>query len=311
MKTTTSVRHATNGGAAAKPLYERIKPAVYFSRLFGFGIRFDGGAVELAADVVFLLLNLWFGAYAYAYITAVMRTRMTVMWDITAVMGVVKVYSSLVKGPLTMIAWQMNRRRLANVVRALDDIVPGVGHRSLSRFPRHLAGWLFVTILGQFAAFSTYHVDTNYKFFSWFDYFLMVVYALWFALPVTMYMFLVQVIRGGIRDVNDRIDTVMAWRTYRGRWKELRRTAVRLARDEFGVVAVVFWVGAITEIVFSCFSIYYFGYKRLNSTVISYCKLTVITINGMITGAWVFEITRISQNCKLEVNRMGARNNSE
>lgn len=298
---TTSERHAANG-VAAKPLHERIRPAMHFCRLFGFGIRFDGNPVELATDVAFLLVNLWFSTYAYVHITAVMRTRMSGLWDITTVMSVVKVYSYLMRGPVTMIAWQMNERRLASVVRALDGIVPGIERRSLARFPWATTGWMLVTILGQFSAFSTYHVATNFEFFSWFDYFLMAVYSLWFGIPVIMYMFLVQVIRAGVRDVNDRIDTVTAWRAYRGRWKELRRTAVHLARDEFGVIAVVFWVGAITEIVFSCFTMYFFGYKTLDATFISYVKLMMITVNGIITVAWVFEITRITQNCKLEVN---------
>ncbi|XP_025205952.1 uncharacterized protein LOC112602216 [Melanaphis sacchari] len=115
-----------------------------------------------------------------------------------------------------------------------------------------------------------------------------------------MYAFLLDTVRAAVRDINGRLVTVADWRAYRGRWDDLRRAAVRLARDLFGVAIVVFVVRTIAEIVFFVFSLYLSGIKTYKFDAL---RISVYSVNAVFSVSWMFEIIRKTKNCKLELQR--------
>ncbi|CAI6362234.1 unnamed protein product [Macrosiphum euphorbiae] len=223
---------------------------------------------------------------------------MPLVWDITTVMSVVKVYTYLLTPPLMLIMWQCNKRSLSDVVRKLDHAMTetAVETSHLAQFAWYSAAWLLMSVLTEYAVYTMFHVDTNFAYFTMTEYGMIAVYNVWSKVPLLMYTFLMDTIRTAIRDINGRLTTVAEWRTYRGRWDDLRRAAVHLARYQFGVTIVAFVVCTIAEIVFYAFILYYFGYNHKNLW-----RILIYFINALFSAAWMFEVIRMTKNCKLEL----------
>lgn len=280
-------------------LCERVAPAMRFCRLFGLGLPLDDSVAALAADAVLVVVNLSMSTYGYGYVMAFVKHRMPVLWDATNVMSVIKVYTYLLTPPVMMVAWQYHRRALARLVLRLDEIAPAVRHAPLAPFARYAAGWLLLSMAIEWSAYTLFQIATKFQYFTWFEYAMIAVYNVWSTVPLLLYVFLVDTVRRAVRDVNDRITCVAAWTAHRDRWKELGHVAVGLARDEFGVIVVTFVVCAITQIVFFMFSVYFITYKYFDMDPL---QGTVYLINILFNFAWMFEIFRVSHNCRLEVH---------
>ncbi|XP_060874721.1 uncharacterized protein LOC132948317 [Metopolophium dirhodum] len=222
---------------------------------------------------------------------------MPFVWDITTVMSVAKVYTYLLTPPLMLIMWQYNKRSLSNVLRELDlGMTEMAAATPLAPFVWYSAIWLCMSVLIEFSAYTMFHLDTNFAYFTITEYGMIVVYNVWSKVPLLMYTFLMDTIRTAIRDINGRLTTVAEWWTYRGRWDDLRRTAVHLAWHQFGVTIIVFIVCTIAEIVFFVFMLYLFGYNNKNTL-----RISIYFINALFSASWMFEIIRMSKNCKLEL----------
>ncbi|XP_060875894.1 uncharacterized protein LOC132949132 [Metopolophium dirhodum] len=223
---------------------------------------------------------------------------MPLVWDITTVMSVVKVYTYLLTPPLMLIMWQYNKRSLSDVVRKLDHAMTetAVETAPLAWFAWYSTAWLFMSVLTEYSVYTMFHVDTNFAYFTTTEYAMIAVYNVWSKVPLLMYTFLMYTIRTAIQDINGRLTTVAEWRTYRGRWDDLRRAAVHLARHQFGVTIVAFVVCTIAEIVFYAFILYFFGYNHKNVP-----QILIYFINALFSTAWMFEVIRMTKNCKLEL----------
>lgn len=283
-------------------LCERVAPAMQFCRLFGLGLPLNDSVAALTADAVLAVVNLIMSAYGYQYVMEFVKHRIPVLWDATTVMSVIKVYTYLLTPPVTMVAWQCHRRALARLVLRLDEIAPTVRHASLAPFARYAAGWLLLATAIEWSAHMLFQIVTEFRYFKWFEYAMMAVYNVWCTVPLLLYAFFVDTVRRAVCDVNDRITCVAEWTAYRDRWKELGHVAVGLARDEFGVIIVTFVVCAISQIVFFMFSLYFVTYKYFNMDPL---QATVYLINILFNFAWIFEIFRVSHNCRLEVHPLG------
>ncbi|KAF0717878.1 Uncharacterized protein FWK35_00036430 [Aphis craccivora] len=278
-------------------LRERLNLTMNVCRLFGLGLEPDDAA-SAVVDALIFLGNLLYSAYGYDHVTSVVQQRMPLIWDITTVMSVAKVYTYLLAPPVMLIAWQCNKRSLTDAVSALDRAAVADTPPSLVPFVRYSAAWLCMSVLIEFAAYTMFHVDTDFVYFTVTEYGMIAVYNVWTTVPLLMYAFLLDAIRTSVRDINDRLITVADWRTYRGRWDDLRRTAVHQTRDLFGVTIVAFIMCTIAEIVFFGFSLYLFGIKVYH---VDAFRIIVYSINAAFSVSWIFEIIRMTKNCKLEV----------
>ncbi|CAH1725052.1 unnamed protein product [Aphis gossypii] len=215
-------------------------------------------------------------------------------------MSVAKVYTYLLTPPVMLIAWQCNKRSFTDVLHALDRAAVADTPASLMPFFRYSVVWLCMSVLIEFAAYTMFHLDTNFVYFTVTEYGMIAVYNVWTTVPLLMYTFLLDAIRTSVRDINDRLITVEDWRTYRGRWDDLRQAAVHQTRDLFGVSIVAFIMCTIAEIVFFGFSLYLFGIKVYH---VEAFRIIVYFINVVFSITWMFEIIRMTKNCKLELLR--------
>jgi len=278
-------------------LRRRLNLTLNVCRLFGLGLEPDH-VTAAVVDALIFLGNLSYSAYGYDHVTSVVQQRMPFIWDITTVMSVAKVYTYLLTPPVMLIAWQCNKRSLTDVVSAVDRAAVADTPPSLVPFVRYSAAWLCMSVLIEYAAYTVFHVDTDFVYFTLTEYGMIAVYNVWTTVPLLMYTFLLDAIRTSVRDINDRLITVADWRTYRGRWDDLRWAAVHQTRDLFGVTIVVFIMCTIAEIVFYVFSLYLFGIKVYHMDAF---RIIVYFINAVFSVSWMFEIIRMTKNCKLEV----------
>uniref|UniRef100_A0A2S2NQM5 Gustatory receptor n=1 Tax=Schizaphis graminum TaxID=13262 RepID=A0A2S2NQM5_SCHGA len=275
----------------------RLNFTMNLCRLFALGLE-PNGVVAVVADAVILLANLAFSGYVYHHVTSVVQQRMPLIWDVTTVMSVAKVFTYLLTPPVMLIAWEYNKRSLSAAVRALDRAMTETAAAApLTPFVKYSVQWMCVSILTEYAGYTMFHLDTDFAYFTTTEYGMIAVYNVWTMVPLLMYTFMVDTIRAAVRDINGRLATVADWQTYRGRWDDLRRVAVHLARDLFGVTIVVFIVRTIAEVVFFGFSLYLYGVKDQHDPV----RIVVYSVNGSFSIAWMYEIIRMTKNCKLEI----------
>ncbi|XP_060853726.1 uncharacterized protein LOC132931762 [Rhopalosiphum padi] len=226
---------------------------------------------------------------------------MPYIWDITTVMSVAKVFTYLLTPPVMLVMWEYNKRSLSDVVRVLDSAMTETAAAApLTPFVKYSVEWMCVSILIEYAGYTMFHLDTNFAYFTTTEYAMIAVYNVWTMVPLLMYTFLLDTIRAAVRDINGRLTTVADWQTYRGRWDDLRQAAVHLARDLFGVTIVVFIVRTIAEIVFFGFSLYHYGVKADGHDAV---RIIVYSVNGSFSVTWMYEIIRMTKNCKLELLR--------
>lgn len=286
-------------------LYDRINLVLKFYRLYGFGFQLDDSMTALMVDKLLVIVHLSFCIYGYEHVTSMMQDRMPILLDITMVMSVVKVYVYLLIPPTMIVMWQYNRRLLTDLLYKLDKIVPFVESIPLRPYLWHSAMWLFLSIFVEFLIYFTFHIYTNFMYFSIFEYVMIAVYIIWSMLPLIVYVFLIEIISRGVRNVNDQITSINKWRTYRSQWKKLRYMAIHSAENEFGVVIVVFVVYTITEVVYFLFSLYFMGYKRFSTGPVYYSVYSASAFLVVIfRTSWLFQIVRVSQNCKSEVYKL-------
>lgn len=265
-------------------------------RLFGLGLQ-QNGVTAVTVDTLFVLANLLYCAYGYDHVTTVVQQRMPYVWDITTVMSVAKVYTYLLTPPVMLIMWQYHKRSLSDALHDLDDaMVETAAAMSLTPFAWYSASWLWISMLTEYFVYTLFHMDTDFVYFTITEYFMIAVYNIWSKVPLFMYVFLMNTIRKSIQDINDRLNTVGEWRTYRGRWDYLRQMAVHLAHHQFGVTIVVFMVCTIAEVVFYVFMVYLYSHDQNNTL-----KISIYFIKAFTSAAWMFEVIRMSKNCKLEV----------
>lgn len=286
-------------------LHNRMKPILNIYRLFGYGFQLNSSKAALTVDALLLLLNLSFSVYGYKHVTFIIRIRMPLIWDISTVISVIKVYIFLLSSPVMMITWQYNRRALTELLYKIDEIMPSVESIPLRPYLWHSATWLITFIFVEFIMFSTLHFYTNFMYFATFEYLLFAVYIMWFMLPLLMYKFLIKLVCRGIRNVNDRIASIGTWRTYRSQWKELSHMAVHSVENEFGVIIVIYVMHSITEVVYFMFTTLYTGYQTYSSGILYYSIYWMTGIMFILFRTiWLFQIIRVSQNCKSEVYKL-------
>ncbi|KAL5236296.1 hypothetical protein ACI65C_003706 [Semiaphis heraclei] len=265
-------------------------------RLFGFGLQHNGVAAA-AVDALIVLANLSYSAYAYNYVMSIVQQRMPFKLEITTFMNVVKLQTYLLTPPVMLIMWQYHKRSLSDALRDLSNaMIETAAAMSLAPFAWYSIAWLCMSLVIEYFIYTLFHIDTDFVYFTVTDYVMMTVYNVWFKVPLLMYVFLMDTIRMSARDINSRLTTVSEWRTYRGRWDDLRQMAVHMARHQFGVTIVAFMVYSIAEIVFSVFMVYLYSYSQKNTL-----KIIIYSIKAFFSTAWMFEIIRMSKNCKLEV----------
>jgi len=274
----------------------RLNSTTNMCRLFGLGLQ-QNGVTAVTVDTLFVLANLLYCAYGYDHVTTVVQQRMPYVWDITTVMSVAKVYTYLLTPPVMLIMWQFNKRSLTDAMQELNDaMTETAAAMSLAPFAWYSTAWLCMSVFIEFTGYTMFHLDTDFEYFTITEYCMIIVYNVWSKAPLLMYVFLVDTIRMSTQDINSRLTTVAEWRTYRGRWDDLRKMAVHLARHQFGVTIVAFMMCTIAEIVFYVFMMYLFGYNRKSAI-----RIITFFINALFSASWMFEIIRISKNCKLEV----------
>lgn len=280
-------------------ILDRIKPTLNFYRLFGLGFMLDDSMTALTIDALLVCFHLSFCIYGYDHATLLIQELMPVLWDITTVTSVIKLYVYLMAPPTMIVMWQCNRRAITDLFYKLDTIVPSVESVPLVSYLWYSATWLSLCILVELLIYTTLHIDTNFVYLTMFGYITVVLYVTWTMLPPLMYTFLIKLISRGVKDINDRITSIGTWRTYRRQWKELRYIAVHSVEKEFGVIIVVYVVHTIAEIVFFLFSMYFLGYKRLSTGIVYWTGAFLVIL---FRSSWLFQIVQVSQNCKLEVN---------
>lgn len=274
----------------------RLNSTINVCRLFGLGLKPDG-AVAATVDALIALANLSYSAYGYNYVTSIVQQRMPLKWDITTFMSVAKVQTYLLTPPVMLIMWQYHKRSLSEALRDLDHVmIENAAAMSLAPFAWWSVTWFWTALVIDYSVYSLFHIDTDFVYFAMNEYAMISVYTVWFKVPLFMYVFLMDTIRNSIQDINGRLTTVAEWRTYRGRWDDLRQLAVHLAHHQFGVTIVTFMVLSIAEIVFFVFMVYLYSYNQKNTL-----KIVIYSIKAFFSTAWMFEIIRMSKNCKLEV----------
>ncbi|KAL5236295.1 hypothetical protein ACI65C_003705 [Semiaphis heraclei] len=265
-------------------------------RLFGFGLQHNGVAAA-AVDALIVLANLSYSVYVYNYFTSTVQQRMPLKWDITTFMSVAKVQTYLLTPPVMLIMWQYHKRSLSDALRDLSNaMIETAAAMSLAPFAWYSIAWLCMSLVIEYFVYTLFHIDTDFVYFKMNDYVMISVYTVWFKVPLFMYVFLMDTIRQSIQDINGRLTTVAEWRAYRGRWDDLRQMAVHMARNQFGVTIVAFMVCSIAEIVFFVFMVYLSSYNQTNTL-----KIVMYSIKAFFSTAWMFEIIRMSKNCKLEL----------
>ncbi|KAE9540884.1 hypothetical protein AGLY_004129 [Aphis glycines] len=278
-------------------LRKRLNLTMNVCRLFGLGLEPDDAAATVVDTLIFLG-NLLYSAYGFDHVTSVVQQRMPLIWDITTVMSVAKVYTYLLTPPVMLITWQCNKRSLTDVVLTVGRAAVTDKPASLMPFFWYSVAWLCMSVLIEFAAYTMFHLDTNFVYFSFTEYTRLAVYNVWMKVPLLMYTFLLDAIRTSVRDINVRLITVADWWSYRGRWDDLRWAAVHQTRDLFGVTIITFIVNTIIEIVFFGFSLCLFAFR--NDHVDTF-QVIIYAVNGLYSLCWMIELIRMTKNCKLEL----------
>lgn len=282
-------------------LFEHMVPGPKFWRLFAFGFIVDRSAFALATDTLILIINFLLSVYGYCYATKIRRQQLPGIWDVTTVMTTVKQNTYLLAPLITMISWQLKRRTVTDLVYALDEIVSSIQIKSPKLlFPTYFTVGLPLLIVAKIAIYGLLQFESSFKHFAIFDYAMIVINSVWIIAPVIYYLFLIETIRQAVRDINDRLTGVGAWKTYRGRWKELKRTATSLARIEFGVTIITLFVYAIAEVVFDLFMIFFVAYTMFSMNLL-HAHMAGLFMNAALNFFWMVEVLRTSHNCRSEV----------
>lgn len=279
-----------------RKLLDVMKPAVNFCRIFSMGLGYRN-VTGYFVDASFALINVLVFLYGYYRVTDFVAQKMPEIWDINAVVSVVRLYTRLSLPPLMVFHSQFKKIALNAVLGQLDVLVPTISYHYLRSFMWYSCAWLMVSIFGEMLALTTFHMRTSFRHFEIVDYLLIAVFNSWTYIPILQYLFVIKTANLGVRTINERIVTFAEWKTSRAGWKELRYLAVYYTNKEVGTMIIAHLVCKIMDIIFFTFISYFYGYKEGNEIV-----ALMLVVSVSIMALWTFELIRQCQNCKSEVS---------
>lgn len=278
-------------------LHESLSSAMIFCRLFGLGLLHNYTAFAYFKDTILLAVNLIVAVYGYRHVTYFISIEMQEIWNITAVVSVVRVYIHMIIPPLLVFLVQFKKRALTNIINQIDDLLPQIETDFLRSFRWYCVKWLLLKALTEMIALVELHIKTrHFNLSSINDYLLVLILNIWLLVPLFQYIFIIKTVHLGVCEINHRIISIKEWTIYRQKWKELTYLVIHLTKNVFGDIIILHIGNVIINIIFFIFSLYYYGYKR-NSLFVMCSHST----NILVIVFWLFELFRQCENCKKEV----------
>jgi len=278
-----------------KPLHGRIKPLMHFCNLFGVG--FCCGEFQI---VYFLLIfiNLSISIYIYYEMFIFVRTNLSEMFELSTITSVVRLHIRFLAHPLMILLLYVKKTTTMNYISDIEDLVHRINDVSLIPYMIHFFGWLSTILVAELIQIMAFHYRTNLRFFTISATAQFVISNVWLVTPVLMYNFLISLICHGIREINNDITSIRAWRTHSLKWKKLQHMGIALTNSEFGKIIIIFIMFTIMELTFFCFTIYLSWRSNLPNEIVAY--LTILFVRAGL----MFQLFRTSHSCKIEVNKL-------
>jgi len=278
-----------------KPLLGRIKPLMHFCHLFGMGFCCDGFQI-----VYFLLIftNMSVSIYIYYEMFIFVQTHLSEMFDLSTITSVVRLHIRFLAHPLMIVLLCVKKTTIINYITDLDDLVHRINDVSLKPYMIHFFGWLSTILVAELIQIMTFHHRTNLRFFSISATAQYVISNVWLVTPILMYIFLISLVSHGIREINNDITSIRAWRTHSLKWKELQHVGIVLTKSVFGKIIIIFIMFTIMELTFFCFAIYLSWRNNHTNEIVAYFIILFVRAGLM------FQLFRTSHTCKIEVNKL-------
>lgn len=275
-------------------LHNRIKPIIHFCNFFGMGYGFYGRFWII--NCIILLINLINIVYTYHNVYIYITANMSEMYDLSTIMSVIRIHFHFITPILMFILFNINNTAVINYIEAFDNLVPSIQDISLKPYLLHFVGWIATTLIMEILQIIIYYVRINFIFFDTGLFTQFVSSNIWIITPILLYMFLTSIIFHGIRNINNKITTINAWKTYRLQWKELHCIAICLTKSVFGEIIIIFIGFTIIDITFFCWTLY-LSWK--NKQIIEMFGYTAIIL---VRAGLIFQLFYTCQHCKQEVS---------
>jgi len=278
-----------------KPLRDRIKPLIHFCLLFG--MEFCCNDFQI---VFFLLIfiNMSVSIYIYYVMFVYVQTQLSEMFDLSTITSVVRLHIRFLAHPLMIGLLYAKKTTIMNYISDFDDLVHRINDVSLKPYMINFFGWLSTILVAEFIQIMAFHHRTNLRFFTISATAQFVISNVWLVTPVLMYIFLISLVSHGIREMNNDITSIRAWRTHILKWKELQHVGIVLTNSVFGKIIIIFIMFTIMELTFFCFAIFLCWKRKYPNEICAYLIILFVRAGLM------FQLFRTSHKCKIEVNKL-------
>lgn len=278
-----------------KPLYCRIKPLMYFCHLFGMGFCFNDFQI-----VFFLLIfiNMSVSIYIYYEMLIYIQTNLSEMFDLSTITSVVRLHIRFLAHPLMIVFLFVKKTIIMNYIRNFDDIVYRINDVSLKPYMIHFFSWLSIILVAEFLQLMTFHHRRNLRYFTISATAQFVLSNVWLVTPVLMYIFLISLVSYSIREINNDITSIRAWKTHCLKWKELQHAGIVLTKSVFGKIIIIFIMFTIMELTFFSFTVYLSWRSNFPNEIVAYLIILFVRAGLM------FQLFRTSNSCKGEINKL-------
>ncbi|XP_029345923.1 uncharacterized protein LOC115034182 [Acyrthosiphon pisum] len=274
-----------------KPLHSRIKPLIHFCHLFGMGFCCDDFQIVY---FLFIFINLSVSIYIYYEMYIYVQTHLSEMFDLSTITSVVRLHIRFLAHPLMIVLLCVKKTTIMNYISGFDGLVHRINDVSLKPYMIHFFGWLSTILVAELIQIMSFHHRTNLKFFTISATAQYVISNVWLVTPVLMYIFLISLISHGIREINNEITSIRAWRTHSLKWKELQHVGIVLTNSVFGKIIIIFIMFTIIELTFFCFTIYLSWRRNHHNEIVAYFIILFVRAGLM------FQLFRTSHSCKIE-----------
>lgn len=271
-----------------------MKPIIYIFHLYGMGYcvcnRF------WITNCALVLINLMSAVYVYFGTYVMVITTATNIYDLSTIMSVVRLHFRFLTPIIMIIYYNFYKTEILNAIKDFDHLVPSVKNISLQPYLLQFIGWISMTLMAEFLQLLIFNMRTNFKYCVSFKLFFLFVFSnIWIITPVLQYIFLIQIILYGIRNINENVMTIQMWKTFRPQWKKLQHVANHLTKSVFGEIIMVFIGLTIMDITFFCFTSYLAWKEERVFEVLTY----IIII--LVRSSLIIQLFRTCHHCKMEV----------
>ncbi|XP_015366146.1 PREDICTED: uncharacterized protein LOC107163304 isoform X2 [Diuraphis noxia] len=265
-----------------------------FCHLYGMGFCYDDFRI-----IYFISIFVNMSASIYIYYKALIFVQMNMsnMFDLSTLTSVVRLHIRFLANPLMIVLLCAKITTIMNYISDFDDLVVRINDVSLKPYMLHFFGWLSITLVTEFIQLMTFHYRMDFRYLKISSTVQFVISNVWLVTPVLIYIFLISLVSHGIREINNDITSMRAWRTHSQKWKELQHAAIVLTNSVFGKIIIIFIMYTIMELTFFCFALYLSWRGNYFSELVAYFIILFVRAGLM------FQLFRTSHSCKMEMKR--------